>query len=126
MKKKGKKVLKEPKVKFDNSLIMVFLAALILLISFALYSNYNIKEEYKELAQEEEIIEEPILLGDECTADSDCPQPKCPGMEGKCKNGYCIVRRVSPATTKCFDLKATVCGNKVCESDEKNRCSEDC
>lgn len=113
-------------VKFDSSLILVFLAALILLLSFAIYSKYGLEmpdEEYEELLEE---IEGVTPEGDECTTGSDCPQPRCLGMEGKCENGYCIVRQTSPTTTKCFDLQATVCGNKVCEGDEKDRCPEDC
>lgn len=119
-----KKVFRD--VKFDSSLILIFLAALILLLSFAIYSKYGIElpdEEYEELLEE---IEEITLEGDECTIDSDCPQPRCPGMEGMCENGYCIVRQTSPTTTKCFDLNTPVCGNKVCEGDEKDRCPEDC
>ena len=107
-------------IKFDRSLVMIFLAALIFLISFILYSSDKIPiEEY------EEFIVEPIR-GDECITDATCPQPRCPGTKGFCENGYCIVRQITPTTVKCFDLKAPICGNAVCEADEMDRCPEDC
>jgi len=109
-------------VRFDHSLVMVFLAALVFLISFLVYSSYDLVpiEEY-ELA-----IEEPLPPGDECVTDSTCPQPRCPGVKGFCENGYCVVRQVAPSAVKCFDLKAPICGNNVCEGGEMERCPEDC
>ncbi len=106
-------------VRFDSSLIMVLLAALILLISFLIYSNSSMKTPT-------ETIEEENFFGSECTVDSDCPQPRCPGMKGVCEGGYCIIKQTGPSTAKCIDLQTTLCGNDICEAEEKETCPEDC
>jgi len=119
-KREKKKVFKD--VQFNNSLMIVFLAALVLLIAFALYSK-NVNLPIEEL---EKIAEEIQPSGDECITSTDCPQPRCFGMDNICKNGYCIIIQTSPSATRCFDLKTPICGNDVCEADEKDRCPEDC
>lgn len=109
-------------IKFDRSLIIILLAVLALCLSFVIYSNYNLglpPETYGEITEE-------VDTGHECTADIDCAQPRCPGVKGVCKNGFCIVKQVSPSTVKCIDLKSPICGNNVCEGDEKSLCPEDC
>lgn len=106
-------------VRFDSSLIMILLAALILLISFLIYSNSSMKTPT-------ETIEEENVFGSECTVDSDCPQPRCPGMKGLCENGYCRIEQISSSATRCIDLQTTLCGNRVCEAEEKETCPEDC
>ena len=122
MAKKVKKLV-APKplqnVRFDSSLIMILLAALILLISFLLYSNSSMKTPT-------ETINEGNVFGSECTVDSDCPQPRCLGMKGLCENGYCTIEQISPSATICIDLQTTLCGNSICEADEKETCPEDC
>lgn len=108
-------------IKFNRSFITILLAILIIILSFIIYSHYTIEippEEY------EEII--PAIEGDECITDSDCPQPRCMGMKNLCENGYCIIRQTAPAAVKCIDLKSPVCGNGICEAEEKNKCPEDC
>lgn len=104
-------------IKFDRSLIMILLAILIMIFSFIIYSHYSI-----EIPPKEEIM----YAGDECVTNSDCPQPRCIGMKNLCENGYCVVRQTGPTTVRCIDLKTPVCGNGVCEADEKDRCPEDC
>ncbi len=122
MAKKVKKLV-APKplqnVRFDSSLIMILLAALILLISFLIYSNSNMKTPT-------ETIEEEDFFGSDCTVDLDCPQPRCPGMKGLCENGYCRIEQISPSATRCIDLQTTLCGNSICEAEEKETCPEDC
>lgn len=111
-------------VKFDHSFVMILLGVLVLLLAFMIYSHYGLQLPER---QEKPVIEEPELLGEECIEDSECQQPRCPGIKALCENGYCILRKISPTTTKCFDLKVPVCGNGVCEGDEKEgRCVEDC
>ncbi len=116
--KKVKKItLSFQDIRFDSSLIMVLLAALILLISFLVYSNYGLRTPTEET--------EEVVFGSECTADLDC-QPRCPGLKGICDNGYCIIEETAPSTTRCIDLQTPVCGNSICEAEEKNTCPEDC
>ena len=129
MKKKRKNKASQPKtipfkdIKFDHSLIMILLAVLILTVSFIVYSNGSIK--LPRGVDEKTVLK--IPQGGECITNSDCLQPRCPGMKGLCENGYCIVRQVSPSTAKCIDLKTPICGNNICEADEKyTRCKEDC
>lgn len=129
MKKKRKLKSSKPKIipfkdiKFDRSLIMVLLAILILTISFIVYSNYSIQLDLE--PDGETVLKTP--QGDECIVNSNCLQPRCPGMKGLCENGYCVVRQIGPSTTKCIDLKTPICGNNICEADEKDtRCKEDC
>lgn len=121
IKKRKKPAASKPlqNVRFDKSLIMILLAALILLISFLLYTNYNIKTST-------ETTEEEIIFGSECTVDADCPQPRCPGMKGVCDSGFCIIGQISPSATRCIDLQTTLCGNNICEAEEKETCPEDC
>ena len=110
-----KTVLKD--VQFDRPLFIVFVAALILLLSLVIYSKYGIN------IQE---TQQTINPGNECLIDSDCPQVRCPGMKSTCENGFCVVRKTDPNAPRCIDLKNPLCGNGICESDEQNRCSEDC
>ncbi len=124
MKKRAKKIskLKVPKpsedIKFDRPLVFVLSAALIMLLCFVVYHyKTNMPQEFPE---------ETLFLGDECTIDMDCLQPKCPGMEGICEDGYCIIQQTGPTAAKCIDLSAPVCGNDICEADEKDICSTDC
>lgn len=128
MKKRKKKTL--PKliapipfrdIKFNKSFILILLAILILVISFILYSNYG-----TDLKEYEIIIEKPLPPGDECILDSDCPQPRCPGIKSFCETGYCITREITPSKTRCIDLKIPVCGNEICEGNEEIICPEDC
>lgn len=109
-------------ITFNRSFVTILLAVLILALTFVVYTHYNIELqpiEYKEIQGE-------VSMGHECTADLDCPQPRCPGMKGFCENGFCIVRQVGPSTVKCFDLNMPICGNNVCEGDEAERCPKDC
>lgn len=126
MKKSVKKDLKQAlrpfkDIKFNRSLVVILFAILILILSFTIYTHYNLGIPLKEY---EETFIEPS--GTECLTNFDCPQPRCPGMEGLCENGYCIVRQTGPTTTKCIDLKMPICGNNICEADEKDKCPEDC
>lgn len=121
MKKKGNKKCKAVSsfkdIKFDRSLIMILLAILTIIFSFIIYSHYSIKIPPKE---------ETMHVGDECITNVDCPQPKCVGMKNLCENGYCVIRQIDSTTVRCIDLKVPVCGNDICESDEKDECPEDC
>jgi len=96
-------------IKFDHSLIIILLAALILIVAFSVYSHYEIQipsELY------EEIEAETTPLGDECIINADCPQPRCPGVKNMCEKGFCVIQRVAPARETCYDLQ--VCGNEPC------------
>ncbi|MDP2909384.1 MAG: hypothetical protein Q8N77_06290 [Nanoarchaeota archaeon] len=120
--------MKKPLLKFDYSLIMILLAALIFLISFLVYSYKYPGIPVEEYLQEipEEFIDETILMGDQCLYDADCPQPRCPGMSTVCENGYCITEQTEPVAARCIDLQTPICGNNICEGDEAITCPEDC
>lgn len=118
MKKNVKKIAKSfQDIKFDTSLITVLLAALIILISFLVYSSYSMKTPTEEI--------EDILFGDECTVDADC-QPRCPGIKGICDRGYCLIEELAKGTVRCIDLQMPVCGNRICEAEEEGYCPDDC
>lgn len=116
--------MEKPFLKFDYSLIMILLAALIFLISFLVY-NYKYPgvpvEEYVQ-----EITGEETPTGNQCTDESDCPHPRCPGMSTVCENGYCITEQTGHAAARCIDLQTPICGNNICEGDESITCQEDC
>lgn len=93
-------------IKFDRSLIIILLSILIIISSFIIYIN-------QEPPLEKFPVKDISFPKKECDVNSDCPQPKCPGIENQCKNGYCIIKHLTPTKTVCYDLN--VCGkNKPC------------
>lgn len=65
-----------------------------------------------------------MIPGDECSENSDCPQSTCTAVNALCEKGYCVFRKTGPKS--CADFKNQVCGNGICEANEKDRCPEDC
>ncbi|MFH1210295.1 MAG: hypothetical protein V1645_00080 [archaeon] len=66
-------------------------------------------------------------VGSECVADSDCPAYRCPGVKAACIGGFCKPVDLKGEVTRCIDLRNPVCGNGVCEGDEKDgSCPRDC
>jgi len=121
--KKPKLTAPEPKsITFDKGLFTAFVAALVLIVAFLAYSHYVSKPTGFE--DVEQIMEE--LNGDECVKDSDCPQPRCPGVRSVCDDGYCYFMQAASPPVKCIDLRTPICGNGICEDGERSECEDDC
>jgi hypothetical protein len=68
-----------------------------------------------------------VPSGSECSVDDDCPVYRCPGVRSACIDGFCRPVNIKGEVTRCVDLQHTICGNGVCEGDERNgSCPVDC